>query len=228
MERYSRHLLVEGFTAKHQERLRQSKVLVVGAGGLGSALLYYLSAAGIGTIGIVDFDVVSDSNLNRQILYGPKQLGLLKSEEAAKAIKSFAPECEVVVFNQKLTRENAPDIIKQFDIVADGTDNTATRYIIDETCEKLKTPYVYASAEQMGGQLSVFHLNGSGSYQGLFPEENLPSDQPPGIIGATAGLVGSYEALEVIKVVTGLGTNLSGKLMIIDALNHQHQLFPIG
>lgn len=228
MERYSRHLLVDGFSDKHQEKLKEAKVLVVGAGGLGSPVLFYLSGAGVGTIGIVDFDEVSESNLNRQILYTPDLLGESKADEASKRINKFAPNCIVKQFNTRLTNENAHEIINQFDIVADGTDNFSTRYLIDDACKKLGKPYVYATAEQMGGQLSVFHYSGAGSYRDLYPEESAASENPPGIIGATAGLVGSYEAIEVIKIITGLGTNLAGKLMIIDALNHQHQLFPIG
>ncbi|MBN2165290.1 MAG: HesA/MoeB/ThiF family protein [Marinilabiliaceae bacterium] len=228
MNRYSRHLLVEGFNTEHQEKLKNAKVLVVGAGGLGSSVLYYLSAAGIGTIGIIDFDIISESNLNRQILYSPNQLGKSKAEEACLKIKEFAPQCNLKIFNEQLSYDNADSIIGQFDIIADGTDNIATRYIIDRVCEKLQKPYIYASAEQLGGQLSVFHLNGKGSYRSLFPDESELPANPPGIIGAAAGIIGSYEALEIIKIITGIGTNLSGKLMIIDALHHQHQLYHIS
>lgn len=225
--RYSRHLLVDRFTSIHQQKIKDASVLVIGAGGLGSAILMYLAAAGIGRIGIVDYDSISVSNLNRQILYHPGIIEQSKVNEAAKRIKELNPDCSIEVFNTKLTNDNAQSIIEQFDVIADATDNFTTRYIADATCKKLNRPFVYGTAEQWSGQISVFHYQGAGGYCDLYPQQNETHASTPGIIGPMAGVIGTRQAIEIIKIVTGLGEVLSNKLLIIDALNNQDMILNI-
>lgn len=226
-ERYARHLLVENFTLDHQQKLADAKVFVLGAGGLGSALLLYLAAAGVGHLAIVDFDIVAESNLNRQILYHPGVIGQSKAIEAAKRVQELNPDCQITLINEKITSENCLRLIESFDVVADATDNYSARYAIDDACRQLQKPYVFASAEQFGGQLSVFHFNCAKGYRDLFPQAPEPSSTPPGIIGATAGMIGTMEALEVIKIITGIGKSIAGTLVCIDALNNQYHSFKI-
>jgi adenylyltransferase/sulfurtransferase len=226
-ERYSRHLLVESFTPEHQQKLADAKVFVLGAGGLGSPLLLYLAAAGVGHLAIADFDVISESNLNRQILYHDGIIGNAKALEAANRVKQLNADCQVTNINEKITAENCAALIEPFDLVADATDNYSTRYIIDNYCRQVQKPYVFASAEQMGGQLSVFHYNGAKGYRDLFPTPPEPSANPPGIIGAAAGIIGSLEAMEVIKIITGLGTPLCRKLLVINTLENSFQTYSI-
>lgn len=227
-ERYARHLLVDGFTEQHQMALSRASVFVAGSGGLGSAILTYLAAAGIGTLGIVDFDVVSESNLNRQVLYHPGLVGKSKAYEAVGRISQINPDCRLVVFEQKMEAGNIASMIADFDLVADATDNFATRYILDDACAKANKPFVYATAEQWGGQVSVFHYRGAKGYRQLYPEEPPVSLSPPGIIGPVAGLVGLYSAIETIKIITGLGDVLSGKLLCLDALTHKSSVYVLG
>lgn len=226
--RYARHLLVEGFTASHQQQLADSSVLVAGAGGLGSALLMYLAAAGVGHLAIVDFDVVSESNLNRQVLYHPGSLNQLKTQEAAARISQLNPNCRLTVINEKITAQNALQLLAGYHVVADATDNFATRYVLDDACAQLQTPFVYGSAEQWMGQVSVFHFGGAGGYRDLYPDAPSPSDQPPGVMGPMPGLVGTRQALEVIKIITGVGEVLSGKLLMMDVLNNVDVMLAIG
>lgn len=226
--RYARHMLLNGFDASRQQRLAKSSVMVVGAGGLGSALLLYLAASGVGHLGIVDFDVVSESNLNRQILYHPGVIDNLKSHEAARRVRELNPDCKVTVLNRKITDDNAVDSIRGFDVVADATDNFIVRYAIDEACRKLCTPFVYGTAEQWGGQISVFHFNGAAGYRDLYPESPQQSHQPPGVMGPMPGFIGTRQALEVIKIITGQGEVLAGKLMVFDVLNNRNHVFEIG
>jgi len=160
--RYERHLFLDNFDASHQKLLSESSVLVAGAGGLGSALLLYLAAAGVGHIGIVDFDVISESNLNRQVLYSYNAIGCLKTQKAAERIKELNPDCRLTVNNIKLTKDSAKDALSGFNIVVDATDNYPARYAIDGACRELGVPFVYGSAEGWGGQLSVFHYKGAG------------------------------------------------------------------
>ncbi|MCA1745259.1 MAG: HesA/MoeB/ThiF family protein [Bacteroidales bacterium] len=226
--RYDRHLLLKGFDAAHQARLSKSSVLVAGAGGLGSALLLYLAAAGVGHLGIVDFDVVSESNLNRQILYHPGVIDHLKSEEAARRVKELNPDCRLTVLNRKITDDNAVNTLRGFEVVADATDNFATRYALDAACGQLHIPFVYGSAEQWGGQLSVFHYNGAGSYRDLYPDMPEATTQPPGVMGPMPGFIGTRQALEVIKIITGQGEVLAGQLMVYDVLNNRNFVLAIG
>lgn len=223
MERYARHFYVKGFQPLHQQQILDASVLVVGAGGLGSAILLYLSASGVGHLGIADFDQVSESNLNRQILYTPQCLGQSKVAQATEKIRQINPNCRITPVNSRITQDNIMDIAQKFDIVADASDNFETRYILDQACARLKKPLVYGTAEQWTGQVSVFHYLHAGSYRELYPDPPAVSSTPPGVMGPMPGLVGTRQALEILKIITQQGETLAGKLLIIDALNNHDQ-----
>ncbi len=208
----------------------------MGCGGLGSPLLLYLAAAGIGTIGIVDFDIVDESNLQRQVLFKVKDIGKLKTEIAAQQIKALNPHINVIVHNGKLTSANALQIIKEYDLVVDGTDNFPTRYLINDACVLSSKPYLYASVFQFEGQLSLFNYkNISGetgpNYRDLYPTppppELIPDCASGGVLGVLPGIIGSMQALEIIKTITGIGENISGKFMVFDALMLSWKSFSI-
>lgn len=228
LARYSRHLIIPEFNIEGQRKLKSSKVLVVGSGGLGSPLLLYLAAAGIGKIGIVDFDVVDESNLQRQVLFGVPELGKPKVEAARDRILALNPHIEVVTYNTRLTSENALEIIREYDIVADGTDNFPTRYLVNDACVLLDKPNVYASIFRFDGQVSVFNhkdengINGP-NYRDLYseppPPGMVPSCAEGGVLGVLPGIIGSLQASEVLKVITGIGEVLSGRLFLFDALS---------
>ncbi|HAS43149.1 MAG TPA: molybdenum cofactor biosynthesis protein MoeB [Microscillaceae bacterium] len=226
LERYSRHLIIPEFNIEGQRKLKAAKVLVVGSGGLGSPLLLYLTAAGVGTIGIVDFDVVDDSNLQRQVLFSVDDVGTPKVEAAKKRLEGLNPHINFVVHNEPLTSHNALDIVKDYDLVADGTDNFPTRYLVNDACVLLGKPNVYASIFRFEGQLSVFnYTNKEGvlgpNYRDLYPTPPppglVPSCSEGGVIGVLPGIMGSLQANEVIKVITGVGEPLSGRLFLYDA-----------
>lgn len=236
IERYSRHLIIPEFNIAGQRKLKAGKVLVVGGGGLGSPILQYLAAAGVGTIGIVDYDRVDDSNLQRQVLYGLDSVGKLKVDEAKKRIESLNPHITINTYNTLLTSENALDIIKDYDVVADGTDNFATRYLVNDACVLLGKVNVYGSIFQFEGQVSVFNYtdregNTGPNYRDLFPTPPppglVPSCAEGGVIGVLPGIIGSMQALEVIKVVSGVGEPLSGRLFLFDALNFSNRILRI-
>ena len=225
--RYSRHFNLPNFGMEAQQRLKESKVLVVGAGGLGSPLLLYLAAAGVGHIGIIDDDIIDLSNLQRQVLYIEKDIGSSKTSKASKRIHALNPNISVIRHEVRLSNENALEIIKDYDVVADGTDNFPTRYLVNDACVMLGVTNVYASIFQYEGQVSVFNypLNDGKRgphYRDLYPvppEAGLiPDCATGGVLGVIAGIVGSYQALEVIKCLTGIGEPLVGKLLIFDAL----------
>ncbi|MEO1050430.1 MAG: molybdopterin-synthase adenylyltransferase MoeB [Bacteroidota bacterium] len=227
LERYSRHLIIPEFNIEGQRKLKAAKVLVVGTGGLGAPLLQYLTAAGVGTIGIVDFDVVDDSNLQRQVLFSVDNVGESKVESAVKRLKGLNPHINFKVYNTRLTSENALDIIKDYDVVADGTDNFPTRYLVNDACVILGKTNVYGSIFRFEGQVSVFnYTDPSGetgpNYRDLFPSPPppglVPSCAEGGVIGVLPGIIGSLQANEVIKVITGVGDPLSGRLFLFDAL----------
>lgn len=237
MERYSRHIIIPEFNIEGQRKLKAAKVLVVGSGGLGSPLLLYLAAAGVGTIGIVDFDVVDKSNLQRQVLFSEENVGMPKVEAAKKRIEGLNPHIEVVTYNVQLTSENALDIIKDYDVVADGTDNFPTRYLVNDACVILGKPNVYASIFRFDGQVSVFnYTNSKGEtgphYRDLFPEPPppglVPSCAEGGVLGVLPGIVGSLQTNEVIKVITGIGEPLVGRLFLFDALNFETRTLKIS
>jgi adenylyltransferase/sulfurtransferase len=236
IERYSRHLIIPEFGMQGQQKLKEAKVLVVGSGGLGSPLLQYLAAAGVGTLGIVDYDVVDDSNLQRQVLFGVDSVGQPKVEEAKKRIFSLNPHIQVKTYNTLLTSENALEIIKDYDVVADGTDNFATRYLVNDACVLLDKANIYASIFRFDGQVSVFNYvdaegNRGPNYRDLFPTPPppglVPSCAEGGVIGVLPGIIGSLQALEVIKVITGVGEPLSGRLFIFDALSFSSRVLMV-
>ncbi|MCB0761725.1 MAG: molybdopterin-synthase adenylyltransferase MoeB [Flavobacteriales bacterium] len=237
LERYSRHLIIPEFNIEGQRRLKESRVLVVGSGGLGSPLLLYLTAAGVGTIGIVDFDVVDESNLQRQVLFGKEDVGIPKVDAARKRLQSLNPHVNFITYNTQLTSANALEIIKDYDIVADGTDNFPTRYLVNDACVLLDKVNVYASIYRFEGQVSVFnyHLpNGEKgpNYRDLFPEPPppglVPSCAEGGVIGVLPGIMGSLQANEVIKVITGVGDPLSGRLFVMDAASFETRTLKLG
>lgn len=226
--RYARHLVLPGVGSIGQQKLKEAKVLVIGAGGLGSPLISYLAASGIGTIGIVDFDAVDLSNLQRQVLYTMQDLGQQKAVIAAQWVKNLNPSIHVEVHNVTLQYSNALEIIQAYDVVADGTDNFGTRYLVNDACVYTGKPLVYGSIFRFEGQISVFnHKNANGelgpNYRDIFPEppppQLIPNCAEGGVFGVLPGLVGCIQATEVIKIVCGLGTTLSGKLLLIEALN---------
>jgi adenylyltransferase/sulfurtransferase len=233
LARYNRHIIIKEFGLDAQKKLKAAKVLVVGSGGLGSPALLYLAAAGIGTIGIVDFDVVDDSNLQRQVLFGVNEVGKPKAEAAKQRLQSLNPYINIEVHNVQLTSKNALEIIKQYDVVADGTDNFPTRYLVNDACVLLDKPNVYASIFQFEGQVSVFNYRNNGelgpNYRDLYatppPPGLVPSCAEGGVLGVLPGIIGSLQALEVIKVVTGVGDVLSGRLFIFDALTFESRTF---
>ena len=230
LERYSRHLIIPEFNIEGQRKLKESKVLVVGTGGLGSPLLQYLSAAGVGTLGIVDFDLVDDSNLQRQVLFSVDDVGKSKAETAATKLRKLNPHIDFKVFNTQLTSDNALEIVRQFDVVADGTDNFPTRYLVNDACVILEKTNVYASIFRFEGQVSVFNHKlkddtRGPNYRDLFPEPPppglVPSCAEGGVIGVLPGIIGSIQANEVIKVITGVGEPLTGRLFLFDALSFE-------
>lgn len=226
LARYSRHIAIPEFNLEGQQQLKAGKVLVVGSGGLGSPVLLYLAAAGVGHIGIVDFDVVDDTNLQRQVLFTVDDVGQSKAETAKRRLLALNPYIKITVFNTMLTKDNALDIIKNFDVVADGTDNFPTRYLVNDACVLAGKTNVYASIFRFEGQVSVFnHLLADGSrgpnYRDLFPEPPplglVPSCAEGGVLGVLPGIIGSLQASEVIKILTGIGEPLVGRLFLFDA-----------
>ena len=239
LNRYARHFAIPEFGLEGQEKLKQCKVLVVGAGGLGSPVLLYLAAAGVGKIGIVDFDVVDTSNLQRQVLYTLADVGESKAQLARKRILALNPHIEVEVYQQAFTRDNALELVSQYDVVADGTDNFPTRYLVNDACVLAGKVNVYASIFRFEGQVSVFNLNkADGSrgpnYRDLFPEppppDMVPNCAEGGVLGVLPGINGSLQASEVIKVLTGVGEPLSGRLFLFDAAAFSTRVlkFPIN
>lgn len=232
LRRYSRHLVLPAFGSEGQRRLKASSVLLVGAGGLGSPLALYLAAAGVGHLGLVDFDTVDETNLQRQVLHGTKDVGRLKLDSARDRLHDLNPHVEVTLHPVRLTRENALDILRGYDVVADGTDNFATRYLVNDACVLLGRPNVYASIFRFEGQASVFGMPGGPCYRCMFPEPPppglVPSCAEGGVLGVLPGLVGTIQATEVIKVLTGIGTPLVGRLLLIDALEMQFRTLKLG
>ncbi len=205
-----------------QQKLRSARVLCVGAGGLGSPLALYLAAAGVGTLGMIDFDVVDESNLHRQILYGTKDVGRPKLQSAAERIRDTNPHVRFLPFEERLTSANALEIFRKFDLVADGTDNFPTRYLINDACVMTGKPNVYASIYRFEGQASVFAAPGGPCYRCLYPEPPPPGTVPScaegGVLGILPGLLGVIQATETVKLVLGAGSPLVGRLLLVDAL----------
>lgn len=227
-ERYARHLSIPDFGEAAQLRLRESKVLIVGAGGLGSPLLLYLAAAGVGTLGFIDPDVVEPHNLQRQVLYGNDDVGRPKVEAAEDRLRGINPLIRLIPIHDRLTSFNALDILKDYDVIADGSDNFPTRYLVNDACVLLDKVNVFGSVFRFEGQVTVFNaLRESGergpNYRDLFPSPPPPNLVPDcatgGVLGVLPGMVGSFQAIEAIKIITGLGQTLDGVLMLVDALN---------
>ena len=222
VKRYSRHLIIPDVGMTGQKRLKNAKVLVVGAGGLGSPALLYLAAAGVGTLGIVDFDVVDESNLQRQIIHGVSDIDKPKAESARNSIKEINPLVEVVLHQERLDSDNALDIFRPYDLIVDGTDNFATRYLVNDACVLLNKPYVWGSIYRFDGQASVFWAEYGPCYRCLYPEPPPPGMVPScaegGVLGVLCASIGSIQVNEAIKVITGIGDPLVGRLMIYDAL----------
>jgi adenylyltransferase/sulfurtransferase len=221
-ERYSRHLILPEIGLEGQKRLKAASVLCIGTGGLGSPLLLYLAAAGIGRIGIVDFDIVDTSNLQRQVIHGTSWVGKPKIESAKNRIHEINPHCQVDLYETRLSAENALDIMKPYDIVVDGTDNFPTRYLVNDACVLLDKPNVYGSIFRFEGQATVFNYEGGPNYRDLYPEPPPPGMVPScaegGVLGILPGMIGIIQATETVKIVTGKGTTLSGRLLLYDAL----------
>jgi adenylyltransferase/sulfurtransferase len=223
LRRYARHLSLPEVGVEGQKKIRAARVLCIGAGGLGSPIALYLAAAGIGKLGIVDFDAVEFSNLQRQVLHGTEDVGRLKTESARKTINRINPDVEVELHKARLTSENALDIIRPYDIVVDGTDNFPTRYLTNDACVLLGKPNVYGSVFRFEGQASVFapHL-GAPCYRCLYPEPPPPGLVPNcaegGVLGVLPGLIGMIQATEILKLASGIGTPLLNRLLLFDAL----------
>ncbi|MDR0828230.1 MAG: molybdopterin-synthase adenylyltransferase MoeB, partial [Desulfovibrio sp.] len=221
VSRYSRHLLLPEVSIDGQKRLKASRVLLVGAGGLGAPLAMYLAAAGVGTIGIVDFDFVEASNLQRQIIHSTKDIGRPKTASARDRILGLNPNVNVVTHNVNLTSENAFEILHSYDVVADGTDNFQTRYLVNDACVMLQIPNVYGSIFQFEGQATVFNADDGPCYRCLYPSPPppglVPSCAEGGVVGVLPGIIGTIQACEVIKLIVGEGTSLSGRLLLFDA-----------
>lgn len=230
LKRYNRHIILPEFGMEGQQKLKSARVLVIGAGGLGCPVLQYLAAAGVGTIGVIDFDTVDESNLQRQILFGSSDVGKLKAEAAGQKISLQNPHVQTEIHPVKLTTGNALEIFSRYDLVVDGSDNFPTRYLVNDACVILNKPLVFGSIFKFEGQVSVFNYTSPGgqrspTYRCLFPEPpaegEVPNCSEIGVLGVLPGLIGTIQATEAIKVITGIGAPLAGKLLLLDALTMQ-------
>jgi sulfur-carrier protein adenylyltransferase/sulfurtransferase len=222
-ERYSRHLILPEVGLEGQKRLKAASVLCIGTGGLGSPLLLYLAAAGIGRIGIVDFDIVDSSNLQRQVIHGTSWVGKPKIQSAKDRILEINPHCQVDLYETRLSAENALGIVEPYDIVVDGTDNFPTRYLVNDACVLLNKPNVYGSIFRFEGQATVFNYEGGPNYRDLYPEPPppglVPSCAEGGVLGILPGIIGVIQATETVKIILGAGQTLNGRLLLYNALN---------
>jgi adenylyltransferase/sulfurtransferase len=230
--RYSRHIILPEVGPKGQKKLKDAKVLIVGAGGLGSPVSLYLAAAGVGTIGLIDFDRVDLSNLQRQVIHTQKSVGTLKVDSAAKAINELNSEVKVNKITKALDESNATKIIKEYDLVIDGTDNFPTRYLINDACVQLNKPFVYGSIYRFEGHVSVFGQKNRPCYRCLFPEppaaNMAPSCSEAGVLGALAGTIGTLQATEALKLILEIGKPLAGYLLVYDALNMEFKKLKVA
>ena len=222
IRRYSRHLLIPEFGTEGQLRLKAAKVAVIGCGGLGSPILLYLAAAGVGTLGIIDGDRVDESNLQRQVLYGTESVGKPKVEETAKRLQSLNPNVKIEAHFEQLTSQNALEILGNYDLVIDGSDNFPTRYLVNDACVLLNKPLVYGAIYRFEGQVAIFNYQNGPNYRDLFPTppppELAPNCAEAGVLGVLPGIIGSLQANEAIKLLAGIGEPLTGKLFVMDAL----------
>ena len=227
VRRYSRHLIIPDVAMAGQKRLKAAKVLVVGAGGLGSPALMYLAAAGVGTLGIIDYDTVDESNLQRQIIHGQSDVGRSKAESARDSVREINPLIDVELHAERLDSSNVMEIFAQYDLIVDGTDNFATRYLVNDACVLLGKPYVWGSIYRFDGQASVFWAEYGPCYRCLYPEPPPPGMVPScaegGVLGVLCASIGSIQVTEAIKLITGIGEPLLGRLMIYDALDMNYR-----
>lgn len=225
-KRYSRQIFIEEIGLEGQKKIIASKVLVVGAGGLGSPVIQYLAAAGVGTIGVADFDLVELHNLNRQVIHTEGRVGIPKVKSAGKFVKNLNHQVKFVAFEEKINQYNAEEIFSQYDIIVDGSDNFSTRYLVNDTCLKLDKTLVYGSILGFSGQVAVFNHHGSKNLRDLFPEppfdENLPDCDSLGVLGALPGIIGSMMALQTLKIITDLPVVLD-QLTLVDTLSWRFQ-----
>lgn len=230
--RYSKHIMIPEIGIEGQLKLKASSVLVVGAGGLGCPVLQYLTAAGIGTIGIVEFDMVDESNLQRQILYGTMDKGKLKSIISRDRLNQQNDLVDIKIFNIKATAENAPELFTGFDIIVDATDNYDARYVMDDVCAKSGKPMVHGAIYKFEGQVSVFNYNGGPTYRSYNPQNKSHDNTPPpsevGLLGVLPGITGTYMATEVLKIIIGLPNILSGKILVFNILNNSSYTIAIN
>jgi molybdopterin/thiamine biosynthesis adenylyltransferase/rhodanese-related sulfurtransferase len=231
VRRYSRHLIIPDVAMAGQKRLKNSRVLAIGAGGLGSPTLMYLAAAGVGTLGVVDYDTVDESNLQRQIIHGQSDIGRSKAQSARDSIHEINPLVKVVLHEERLDNDNVFEIFSQYDLIVDGTDNFATRYLVNDACVLLGKPYVWGSIYRFDGQASVFWAENGPCYRCLYPEPPPPGMVPScaegGVLGVLCASIGSIQATEAIKLLTGVGESLIGRLMIYDALEMSYRTVKI-
>lgn len=232
LQRYAKHIMINGVGIEGQLRLKNSKVLVVGAGGLGCPVLQYLTAAGVGKIGIVEFDMVDESNLQRQILYGSADRGKLKSIISRDRLNIMNDQVEIELFNIRLVRSNAVALAGDFDIIVDATDNYETRYAINDACIKLNRPMVHGAIYKSEGQVGVFNYNGGPSYRCFHPESAKAAANPDpasaGLFGVLPGITGTYMATEVIKMITGTGEVLSGKILMFNIMTNSSYIVNVN
>lgn len=229
--RYSRHVIMPEVGLDGQKRLKAAKVLVIGTGGLGSPLALYLAAAGVGTLGLVDYDTVDVSNLQRQIIHGTRDVGRSKCQSAADKLRDINPEVRIVLHEERFTSKNATEVVRPYDIVVDGTDNFPTRYLVNDVCVLLNKPNVYGSIFRFDGQATVFHPAVGPCYRCLYPEPPPPGEVPScaegGVLGILPGVVGCIQATETIKLILGIGEPLIGRLLHYDALSMTFRTFKI-
>ena len=222
IERYSRHIILPEVGGAGQQKILEARILLLGAGGLGSPAAYYLAAAGIGNLGIVDFDQVDLSNLQRQIIHSTERIGMLKTESAKKTIQALNPDVNVTLYNEKIDSSNILSIIKDYDYVVDGSDNFPTRYLVNDACVMENKTLIHGSIYRFEGQVTVFKPNSGPCYRCLYPEPPPPGMSPNcqegGVLGVLAGIVGNLQVVEVLKLILGIGEPLVGKLLIYDAL----------
>ncbi len=232
VRRYSRHLIIPEVGMTGQKRLKNARVLIIGAGGLGSPALLYLAAAGVGTLGIIDFDTVDESNLQRQVIHGQSDVGKSKALSAAESIAEINPLVNVVIHDERLENDNVLDIFGQYDLILDGTDNFATRYLVNDAAVLLGKPYVWGSIFRFEGQVSVFWAQEGPQYRDLYPEPPPPGMVPScaegGVLGVLCASIGSIMVTEAIKLITGIGDPLIGRLMVYDALEMRYTTLKIG
>ena len=223
IERYSRHIILPEVGGAGQQKMLEARALLLGAGGLGSPAAYYLAAAGIGNLGIVDFDRVDLSNLQRQIIHSTERIGMLKTESAKKTFAALNPDIKVVLYNEKLDSNNIMELIENYDYVIDGSDNFPTRYLVNDACVMKNKTLIHGSIYRFEGQVTVFKPDDGPCYRCLYPEPPppgmVPNCQEGGVLGVLAGVVGNLQAVETLKLVLGIGKPLIGKLLLYDALN---------